>query len=106
MINQAIIVNNNFVVCQEAESIYDGDFAVRCNAIMKAFLAVRPEEVEGGTLFASGCAGPTEVSLIISANLSKVVFSREPVDSDELCAIELLKERNIEVVFNPNIIIR
>lgn len=73
---------------------------------MKVFMVSRPEEVEGGTLFASGCASLTEASLVISANLTKVVFSREPIDSEELCAIELLKERNITVVFNPNIIIR
>ena len=73
---------------------------------MKVFMVSRPDEVEGGILFASGCASLTEASLVISANLSKVVFNREPIDSDELCAIELLKERNITVVFNPNIIIR
>jgi hypothetical protein len=42
--------------------------------------------------------------MIITANLKKVVLSREPQDSDELCAIELLKEHGIEVVFNSNII--
>lgn len=106
MINQAIIVNNDFVVCQDTEHIYEGDFVVNCNAIMKVFMASRPEEVEGGTLFASGCASLPEASLIIAANLTKVVFNREPLDSDELCAIELLKEKNISVVVNPNIIIR
>lgn len=73
---------------------------------MKVFMASRPEEVEGGVLFASGCAGLNEASLIISANLAKVIFSREPLNSEELCAMELLKERDIAVVFNPNIIIR
>ena len=106
MINQAIIVKDNFVVCQDTEQIYEGDFDVKCNAIMKVFMASRPDEIKEGILFASGCAGLTEASLIISANLSKAVFSREPLDSDELCAIELLKERNISVVFNPNMIIR
>ena len=106
MINQAIIVKDDFVVCQDTEHIYEGDFTVNCNAIMKVFMASRPDEIVGGTLFASGCAGLTEASLIISANLSKAVFSREPLDSDELCAIELLKERDVSVTFNPNIIIR
>ena len=106
MINQAIIVKDDFVVCQDTEPIYDGDFTVACNAIMKVFMASRPEEVAGGTLFASGCASLTEASLVISANLSKVVFNREPLDSEEMCAIELLKERDVAVVFNPNIIIR
>lgn len=72
---------------------------------MKAFMESRPSEIAGGTLFATGCPGLNEASMIIAATLNKVVFTREPANSDEMCALELLKERNIEIVLNPNIIL-
>lgn len=105
MITQAVIVRDDFIVSQNLERIYEGDITVDCNAILMAFMASRPEDIEGGVLYATGCVGLTEASLIISAKLTKVVFSREPVLSDELCAIELLKEHDIIVSFNPNIIL-
>ena len=105
MITQAVIVRDDFIVSQNLERIYKGDITVDCNAILMAFMASRPEDIEGGVLYATGCVGLTEASLIIPAKLTKVVFSREPVLSDELCAIELLKEHGITVSFNPNIIL-
>ena len=105
MLSHAIIVNDNFIVSQKIEHIYDGDITVDCNAIMKAFMESRTSEITGGTLFATGCPGLNEASMIIAAMLNKVVFTREPANSDEMCALELLKERNIEIVLNPNIIL-
>ena len=105
MITQAVIVRDDFIVSQNLERIYEGDITVDCNAILMAFMASRLKDIEGGVLYATGCVGLTEASLIIPAKLTKVVFSREPVLSDELCAIELLKEHGITVSFNPNIIL-
>jgi len=105
VINHAVIVKDDFIVSQEIEYIYEGQLTVQCNAILKAFLASRQSEVEGGILFVTGCPGLTSVSLIIAAKLSKVVYNREPADSDEMCAIELLRERGIETVCNPSIIL-
>lgn len=105
MINKAVIVKDDFIVSQEMEYIYDGELTVNCNAILKAFLASRQSEVEGGTLFASGCPGLVSVGMIIAANLKKVIYGREPTNSDEMCSIELLREKGIETIFNPNIIL-
>ena len=105
MMNRAIIVNGDFIVSEKHESIYEGDIVVECNAIMKTFMTSRMQDVEGGTLYANGCPSLNEAAMIISARLTKVVFSREPVMSDELCAIELLKENGIEVICNPEIIL-
>lgn len=106
VITKAIIVKDDFVVSQEIKHVYRGDITVDCNAIMMAFLASRKSEVNKGILFANGCASLTEASLIISAELVKAVFSKEPETSDEMCAIELLRENNITVVVNPSIILR
>ena len=105
MINRAIIVNGDYIVSQKIEHIYEGDIVVDCNAILKTFLASPVEEIEGGKLYATGCIGLTEASMIIAAKLKKAVFSRSPETSDEMCAIELLKEQGIETVINPNIIL-
>lgn len=104
MITKAIITNNDFIISQTVNPIYEGDITVNCNAILMAFMNGSIEDITGGTLYATGCVGPTEVSMIITADIKKVVLSREPQDSEELCAIELLKEHSIEVVFNSNII--
>ena len=37
------------------------------------------------------------------AEIKKLVISREPITSDEMCAIELLREHNIPVTINQNI---
>lgn len=105
MITKAVIVNNNFIVSQEIEYIYEGQITVNCDAILKAFMASRQSEVEGGVLYATGCPGLVAVGMIVAAKLTKVVYNREPIDSDELCAIELLKENGIITVCNPNIIL-
>ena len=59
-------------------------------------------EVEGGTLYVDGCPSINEASMIIVAKLKKIVITRNANDSDEMCALELLKERNVEVVINPD----
>ena len=105
MINQAVIVKDDFIVRQEMEFIYEGQLTVKCDAILKAFLASRQSDIEGGVLYVIGCPGLVAVSLVIAAKLVKVVYSREPENSDEMCAIELLKERGIETVHNPSIIL-
>ena len=56
-------------------------------------------------MYTTGCPSLVEVAMIIAAKLRKVVYSRDPIDSDEMCAIELLKENYIEAVCNPNIIL-
>ena len=103
MLNQAAIVNGNFIVTSHSKTFYEGDYDFSCNAITMVFLKSRREEVIGGTLFANGCPGINEASMIIAAKLKKVVLNREPENSEELCAVEALKESNVEVVLNQNI---
>lgn len=105
MITKAVIVNGDFIVSQEIEYIYEGQITVNCNAILMAFMASRKSEIEGGILYATGCPGLTSTGMIIAAELKKVVYNREPENSDEMCAIELLKEHGIETIYNPNIIL-
>lgn len=105
MITKAVIVNGDFIVSQEIEYIYEGQITVNCDAILKAFMASRSSEIEGGILYATGCPGLTASGMIITAKLTKVVYNRMAITSDEMCAIELLKENNIEVVYNPDIIL-
>jgi deoxycytidylate deaminase len=105
MITKAAIVNNNYIVSKEIEYIYDNQISVNCNAILMSLMASSPEEIEGGVMYTTGCPSLVEVGMIIAAKLRKVVYSRDPIDSDEMCAIELLKENYIEAVCNPNIIL-
>lgn len=105
MITKAVIVKDDFIVSQEIEYIYQGEITVNCDAILKAFMASRASEIEDGILYATGCPGFTAVGMIIAAKLSKVIYNREPIDSDEMCAIQLLKENGIITVYNPNIIL-
>ena len=102
VLQHAILVKDDYVVCQQLERIYDGDFSANCNAIMKVFITTKQEEIEGGILFVDGCPGISEAAMIISAKLSKVVINRDPVDSDELCAKALLEEKGVLVVLNEN----
>lgn len=105
MITKAAIVNKDCIVSKEIEYIYDNQISVNCNAILMSLMASSPESIEGGVMYTTGCPGLVEVSMIIAAKLTKVVYSREPLDSDELCAIQLLLDNNIEAVYNPNIIL-
>ena len=105
MITKAVIVNDNFIVSQEIEYIYQGQIKVNCDAILKAFMASRSSEVEGGILYVTGCPDLADSGMIIAAKLSKVIYNRTAITSDEMCALELLKEHNIEVIYNPNIIL-
>ena len=72
---------------------------------MKTFMASKQEDIEGGILYTNGCPDLVNASMIIAAKLKKVVFNREPINSDEMCALELIKENGITVVCNPNIIL-
>lgn len=102
MLNQAVLVNGNFIVNSHSKEIYEGDLSFGCNAITMIFIKARQSEVEGGTLYVDGCPSINEASMIIVAKLRKIVITRDANDSDEMCALELLKERNIEVVINPD----
>lgn len=51
------------------------------------------------------CPTLMAASMIIAAKLERVVHMNEPLTSDEMCAIELLKENGITVNCNPNIIL-
>lgn len=106
MINHAVIVNGDFIVWQKIDHIYnDGEITVDCDAIMKTFMASKQKDIEGGILYTNGCPDLINASMIIAAKLKKVVFNREPINSDEMCALELIKENGITVVCNPNIIL-
>ena len=105
MLNQAAIVKDDFIVSTHSKVIYEGEPNFNCNAIMMVFLKPRQSEIVDGTLYANGCPGVNEASLIVVAKIKKAIFSREPETSDELCAIELLKEKGIEIIFNPDIIL-
>lgn len=104
MNTKAAIVKDDFIVFQELSTIYEGQITVKCNAIFKCFMASRQSEIEGGTLYTIGCPDLTAAGMIIAAKLTRIVHSEEPTDSDQMCALELIKEHNIEVVHNPNII--
>lgn len=104
MNTKAAIINGDFIVFQEISRIYEGQIKVNCNAIFKCFMASRQSEVEGGTLYTTGCPDLTAAGMIIAAKLGKIVYNEEPVDSDELCALELLKDNNIAVIYNPKLI--
>lgn len=105
MITKAVIVNKDYIVSKEIEYIYDNQISVNCNAILMSLMAGSSESIEGGVMYTTGCPSLVEVSMIIAAKLVKVVYSREPLDSDEMCAIQLLLDNNIEAVYNPNIIL-
>lgn len=105
MITKAVIVKGDFIVAQEIEYIYEGQITVNCDAILKVFMASRSSEIEGGILYATGCPDLTASGMIIAAKLAKVVYNHMAITSDEMCAIELLKQNNIEVIYNPDIIL-
>lgn len=105
MLNKAVMVNNNFIVSVEEKEIYNSDVNVTCNAIEMLFVKSKQSEMSGGTLFIAGCPNLNEAGLIVAANFSKIIVNREPTMSDELMARELLLQKNIEFVVNPNIIL-
>ena len=39
---------------------------------------------------------------MLCKKISKVILTRMPVMSDEMCAVEILKENNISVIYNSN----
>lgn len=102
MLSQAVLVNGDFIVCSHSKKVYEGDLNFNCNAIVMIFIKARQSEVEGGTLYVDGCPGINEASMIVVAKLKKIIITRDAADSDEMCALELLKERNVEVVINPD----
>ena len=86
--------------------LYQGtDITVECSAITRLFIKAREDEVEGGTLYTYGFPDLQEAAMIISSKLTKIVASQEPLTSDELCALEILKESNLSFIINPKIIL-
>lgn len=105
MLNSAVLVNGNFIVCSKSLNLYEGEIPINCNAIMMIFVKSKESEMAGGTLYVDGCPGYNEVSMIIAAGISKVVVQRDPITSEELCALEALKEKGITVEINSTIIL-
>lgn len=102
MLNSAVLVNDDFIVCSHSKHIYEGDLSLECNAVMMLFVKMKKTEMQGGTLYADGCVGLNEAAMIVAAKINKVILTRMPVMSDEMCAIEILKENNISVIYNSN----
>lgn len=104
MLNHAVLVNGDSVVCSRSFDIYEGtDIRLGCNAVLMMVIKAQHDEMDGGTLYLNGCPGPNEASVIIAAKIKKVIMSRHPEDSDELCAVQALEEQGITVVLNPEI---
>lgn len=104
MLAQAVLVNGDFIVAQYALEIPYEDKKITCSAISRIFVAARQEEVTGGTLFTNGCPNLNEAAMIIAAGVSKVIINSSPYNSDEMCALELLQSKNIDVITNTRII--
>lgn len=106
MFTSAVIVSGDFIVCATKEVLYKStDITLGCSAITKLFIKSRQQEVKGGTLYCTQCPTLQETAIIISSKLKKVIVQQEPKDSDELCALEALKNAHIEVIINPKIIL-
>lgn len=105
MLSQAVLVNGNFIVAQHAQEIVSGTYKANCSAITMVFVASRKEEVEGGTLFVSGCPNTSEAAMIIAANIEKVIINASPFNADEAIAIEMLQKSGIDVITNISIIL-
>lgn len=105
MIQHAIMANKDFVVRTEAEVLYDADLQIRSNAVFMLFVLSKGSEMEGGTLYMDGCPSKSEVELIVPAKIAKVVFTREPETSDEMCALQFLQQEGISTVLNDEIIL-
>lgn len=103
MLQHAVLVKDDFILSSRSINLYEGDINVDCNAIMMIFVKMKQEEIEGSVIYTEGCPGLSEIPMLIMAKIKKLVISREPVTSDEMCAIELLREHNIPVIINPNI---
>lgn len=105
MLNCAVLTNDSFIVCSRSLNFYEGEVPINCNAIMMIFVKSKESEMAGGTLYVDGCPGYNEVSMIIAAHIAKVVVQRDPITSEELCALEALKEKGVKVEINPAIIL-
>ena len=105
MMDKAVLVNNNFILCTEHEEIYKNDFNVTCNAIDMIFINVGRPEVEGGTVFVYGCPALQEAGMLITAKVAKIVTNREPENSDELAARVLLIDNGIDYEINSEIVL-
>lgn len=106
MLTSAVIVRGDFIVCATKEVLYEStDITLDCSAITKLFIKSRQQEVKGGTLYCAEFPTLQEAAIIISSKLKKVIAQQDPKDSDELCALEALKEAHIETIVNPKIIL-
>ena len=103
MLQHAVLVKDDFILSSRSISLYEGDINVDCNAIMMIFVKMKQEEIKDSVIYTEGCPGLSEIPMLIMAEIKKLVISREPITSDEMCAIELLREHNIPVTINPNI---
>lgn len=106
MLTSAAIVRGDFIVCATKEVLYEStDITLDCSAITKLFIKSRQQEVKGGILYCAEFPTLQEAAIIISSKLKKVIAQQDPKDSDELCALEALKEAHIETIVNPKIIL-
>lgn len=105
MLDKAVMVNGNFIVSTSEQEIYKHDINVTCNAISMLYIKSKQSEMQGGTLFTKGCPALHEAGLLIATGLRAIVVNRDPENSDELAARELLLQNKIEYVINPDIIL-
>ena len=105
MLDKAVMVNGDCIVCAREKEIYNNDINVTCNALSMLFIKSNLTEMNGGTIFLAGCPDLDEAGVIIAAKFAKIVVNREPTMSDELAARELLLQNNIDFIVKPEIIL-
>lgn len=103
MPQQAILVKGDFILSTRAINLYKKDIIIDCNAIMMIFVKMKQEEIKDSVIYVNGCPSLNDVSMLFMAKIKKLVLKQAPINSDEMCAVEFLRQNGIPVIIKPDI---
>lgn len=105
MTDRAIVVKDNFMAAAKRKKVISqDDMKLHCGAILVLIAKTKTKEICGGKLFCHGCPSREEAIALAISGIEQVIFTAEPSNPDETLAIQLLAERGLDTIYNPNLI--
>lgn len=105
MMTKAAIVKDDYIVYSSSIPLIYEDTPMACNAILTVLVKAPKDEIAHGALYCNEAPRMVSAQAIIAAELAKVVYQEEALDSEQRAAIDMLEQYSVVVVHNSNILL-
>lgn len=103
MVNRAVIVKDEYIVCASSNKLVPDNDDFTYPAALAALVRARKQDIIHGVMFVDDAISLNGAQAVADAELSKVIYAKPAQTMDQVAALQLMEQLGIETKYNPNI---